>query len=102
MNLFRYQVIYLAGQRLTNWGHHLYHSKVDGNFSHDRQIHTKTQKSPRAYGLTSISEKTRKFNHLQLLEQRQHLLLNYFKILSVGPAGNRTRASCTIAWHLTN
>ena len=44
-----------------------------------------------AYGLTSLSEKTRKPNHLQMLEQRQNLLLNYFKILSGGPAANRTR-----------
>ena len=68
----------------------VYHSKVDGDLSHDRQIHTQTQKSPRAYGLTSLSEKTRKSNHLQMLELRQHLLLNYFKTLSVGPARNRT------------
>ena len=26
----------LAGQRSTNWGHHLYHSNVDGDLSHDR------------------------------------------------------------------
>ena len=51
--------------------------------------HTQTQKSPRAYGLTSLPEKTRKSNHLQMLEQRKHLLLNYFKNPSVGPAGNR-------------
>ena len=101
MTLFRCQVIYIAGQRPTNWGHHLYHSKVDGDLSHDRRIHTQTQKSPRANGLTSFSEKTRNSNHLQLLEQRQHLL-NYFKTLRVGPAWNRTRASRTIDWNLTN
>ena len=86
MTLFRCQLIYLAGRRPTNWGHHLYHSKVDGGLSYDRQIHTQTQKSPRAYGLTSLSEKTRRSNHLQMLEQKQHLLLNYFKTLSVGPS----------------
>ena len=53
------------------------------------------------YGLTSLSEKTQRSNHLQMLEQRQHLLLNYFKNLSVGPAGNRTQASRTVNWHLT-
>ena len=58
--------------------------------------HTQTQKSPRAYGLTSLPEKIRKSNHLQILEQRQHLLLNYFKTQSVGPAGIRTQASRTI------
>ena len=57
MTLSRCQVTYLAGQRPTNWGHHLYHSKVDEDLSHDRQIHTQTQKSP---ALTSFSEKTRK------------------------------------------
>ena len=39
-----------------------------------------------AYGLSSLSEKTRKSNHLQMLLQRQHFLLNYLKTLSVGPA----------------
>ena len=38
------------------------------------------------YGLSSLSEKTRKSNHLQIL-QRQHFLLSYLKTLSVGPAG---------------
>ena len=36
-----------------------------------------------AYGLSSLSEKTRTSNHLQM--QRQHVLLSYFKTLSVGP-----------------
>ena len=53
-------------------------------------------------GLTSLSKKTRKSNqmHWDIIEQRQHLLLNHFKIPSVGPAGNRTRVSHTIGWHL--
>ena len=33
--------------------------------------------------LSSLSEKTRKSNHLQ----RQHFLLSYLKTMSVGPAG---------------
>ena len=37
------------------------------------------------YGLLSLSEKTRIFNHLQMSLQRQHILLSYFKTLSVGP-----------------
>ena len=41
----------------------------------------------RAYGLSSLSEKTRKSNRLQMLLQRQHFLLSYLKTLSVGPAG---------------
>ena len=40
-----------------------------------------------AYGLSPLSEKTRKSNHLQMSEQRQHFLLSYLKTLSVGPAG---------------
>ena len=38
-----------------------------------------------AYDLTSLSEKTRTSNHLQMSLQRQHVLLSYFKTLSVGP-----------------
>ena len=38
-------------------------------------------------GLSSLSEKTRKSNHLQMSLQRQHFLLGYLKTLSVGPAG---------------
>ena len=37
-----------------------------------------------AYSLMSLSEKTERSNYLQMLEQKQHLLLNYFKTLSVG------------------
>ena len=43
------------------------------------------------YGFSSLSEKTRKSNHLQISLQRQHFLLSYLKTLSVGPAGVRTR-----------
>ena len=43
-----------------------------------------------AYGLSSLSEKTRKSNRLQMSLQRQHFLLSYFKTLSVGPAGTWT------------
>ena len=38
-----------------------------------------------AYGLSSLSEKTRISHHLQMSLQRQHILLSYFKTLSVGP-----------------
>ena len=44
----------------------------------------------------------RRSKRLQMLEQRRHLLLDYFKTLSVSSAGNRTRASRTVAWHLTS
>ena len=39
-----------------------------------------------AYGFSSLSEKTKKSNHLQMSLQRQHFLLSYFKTLSVGSA----------------
>jgi len=41
-----------------------------------------------AYGLSSLSEKTRISNHLQMSLQKQHILLSYFKTLSVGPVWN--------------
>ena len=48
-----------------------------------------------AYDLSSLSEKTRTSNHLQMSLQRQHVLLSYFKTLSVGPvwveSGTQTR-----------
>ena len=43
------------------------------------------------YGFSSLSEKTRKSNHLQMLLQRQHFLLSYLKTLIVCPAGVWTR-----------
>ena len=43
-----------------------------------------------AYDLSSLSEKTRKSNRLQMSLQRQHFLLSYLKTLSVGPAGTWT------------
>ena len=58
--------------------------------------------SLRAYGLGPRAKKMQKSNQLQLLEQRQHLLLNYFKTLSACLGRNQTRASRTIDWHLTN
>ena len=36
-----------------------------------------------AYGLSSLAKKTRTSYHLQMLYQRQHILLSYFKTLSV-------------------
>ena len=60
-----------------------------------------TDMSLRVYGLTSSSDNTQRSDHLQMLEQRQHLLLNCFKTLSVGPAGNRTQTSRTVDWCLT-
>ena len=44
----------------------------------------------RAYGLSSLSEKNRKSNRLQMSFQRQHFFLSYLKTLSVGLAGTWT------------
>ena len=44
-----------------------------------------------SYGFSSLSETTRKSNHLQMSLQRQHFLLSYLKTLNVGPAGVWTR-----------
>jgi len=38
-----------------------------------------------AYGLSSLFEKTRISNHLQMSLQRQHILFIYFKTPSVAP-----------------
>ena len=38
------------------------------------------------YGLSSLSEKTRKLNLLRMSSQRQQILLSYLKTLGVGPA----------------
>ena len=43
------------------------------------------------YGFSSLPEKTRKSNHLQMPLQRQHFLLSYLKTLGVGPASVWTR-----------
>ena len=57
-----------------------------------------------AYGLPSLSEKTRTSNHLQMSLQRRHILLSYFKTLSVGPVwGLNLRPSTHMTvWHSTN
>ena len=60
-----------------------------GSFtSHKNQLSVSTV---RRDGFSSLSEKTRKSNRLQMSLQRQHFLLSYLKTLSVGPAGVRAR-----------
>ena len=54
---------------------------VPQNYQHSRNCET----GPPA--LSSLSEKTRNSNHLQVKLQRQHFLLSYLKTLSVGPVG---------------
>ena len=58
--------IYLAIQRPTNWGHHLYHSKVDGDLSYERQIHTNTEISEGLLFNIPIREDAKVYNHLQM------------------------------------
>jgi len=47
--------------------------------------HNSEDAGDRATVLSSLSKKTRISNHLQMSLQRQHILLSYFKTLSVGP-----------------
>ena len=54
-----------------------------------------------AYSLTTLSEKMKRSNHLQMLEQRQHLFLNYFNILSGGLARIKLEPFATVEWCLT-
>ena len=57
------------------------------------------------YGFSSLSEKTRKSNHLQMSLQRQHFLLSYLKTLSVCQAGVWTRylpLSRPVLFHLSS
>ena len=96
MTLFRCQV-YLAGQGLLI-GDTIFTTLRWISTFHMTDTHTQKHNrhmSPRPYGLTSLSKKTERSNHLQMLEQRHQLLLsNYFKTPIVGLAGNPTRASC--------
>ena len=56
------------------------------------------------HGFSSLSEKTRKGNHLQLSLQRQNFLLSYFKTLSVYwvRSGFEPTTSCSAAWCCPN
>ena len=53
--------------------------------------HNREDAGDGTYGLSSLSEKTRMSNHLQMSSQRQHILLSCFKTLSGGPVWARTR-----------
>ena len=50
------------------------------------RIKTEKELWHRAYSFSSLSEKTRNSNRLQMSQQRQHILLRCFKTLSVGLA----------------
>ena len=72
-----------------NTGHYVPYSlrKVCGFFNVPQIYYMCKGLLDGAYGLSSLSEKTRKSNRLQMSLQRQHFLLSYLKTLSVGPAG---------------
>lgn len=61
----------------------------------------------RVYGVSSLSEKTRKSNYLHMSEQRQHVLLSYFYTLSAdlrytAPNGNtHTVIHCKLYFKLS-
>ena len=55
-----------------------------------------------AYGLSSLSEKTRVSNHLQMSLQRQHILLSYFKTLCWSGLGLEPETSRTVVRRSTN
>ena len=70
-------------------GHYVpyYLRRVCGFFNVPQIYYTCKGLRDGAYGLSSLSGKTRQSNRLQMLLQRQHFLLSYLKTLSVGPAG---------------
>ena len=78
------------------WPHHrglrplLFSNSDGGSFTSHKNKSVKVLWDG-TYGFSSLSEKTRKSNHLQMSLQRQHFLLSYLKTLSVGPAGVWTR-----------
>ena len=69
----------------------LFSNSGAGTFtSHKNQISEISVRRDLLYGFSSLSEKTRKSNRLQMSLQRQHFLLSYFKTLIVGSAGVQT------------
>ena len=67
--LFRYQA-YLAGHCMpANWGHHLFNTLRWTETFHVTETHThiNTDMSLRVYSLTSLSKRTQKSKHLQIL-----------------------------------
>ena len=76
----------------NGWPHHgglrplLFSNSDVGSFRSQKNKPVKVQWD-RTFGFSSLVEKTRKSNHLQMSVQRQHFLLSYLKTLSIGPAG---------------
>ena len=80
----------------NGWPHHLglrpllFSNSGVGSFTSHRNRSVKVLWDG-TYGFSSLSEKTRKSNHLQMSLQRQHFLLSYLKASIVCPAGVWTR-----------
>ena len=74
------------------WPHHrslrplLFSNSSVGSFTSHMNRSVKVLRDG-TYSFSSLSEKTRKSNHLQMSLQRQHFLLSYLKTLSVSPVG---------------
>ena len=50
---------FVASKRPTNWGHYLYHSKLDRELLHDTEV-------SEGLRFDVFSEKTRNYKHLQI------------------------------------
>ena len=74
------------------WPHHrgLFSNSEVGSFTSHKNKSVKVLWDG-TYSFSTLSQKTRKSNHLQMSLQRQHFVLSYLKTLSVGPAGVWTR-----------
>ena len=87
---------YPIPQPVKGWPHHrglrllLFSKSSVGSFTSHKNKSVKVLWDG-TYGFSSLSEKTRKSNHLQMSLQRQHFLLSYLRTLSVGPARVWTR-----------
>ena len=83
----------IASEKDCYTGHYMpyYLRRVCGFFNVPRIYHMCKGLWDGAYGLSSLSKKTRKSDHLQMLFQRQHFLLRYLKTLSFDPAGLLTQ-----------
>ena len=101
MTLFRCHV-YLAGQRPTNLGHHLYHSKVDRDLSHDRHIHIDTDMSPRAYSLMSLSEEMQSLTICRCKSKGSTFSLIILRPQVLVRPGIKPKPPESIDCHLTN
>ena len=84
-----------SGKRATASGSPYSYRIVRGFFSFPQNYqHSKNGETD--LRLSSLSEKTRKSNHLQMKLQRQHFLLSYLKTPSVGPVEVSNSRHCPV------